>query len=129
MSYNTPENLYYTKEHEWALINGDVATIGITDFAQAALGDIVYVELPEVGSTLNISDSFGVVESIKSVSDLYSPLTGEIIEVNEELSESPQNCNESPYEAWIMKLKISNSNEIEKLLNFKNYQTFCESKS
>ena len=103
MASQIPENLKYTKEHEWSCIDGDVATIGITDFAQSQLGDIVFVELPEVGSNLDEGATFGVVESIKSVSDLYAPLSGEVVEINEDLTDSPEKCNEAPYESWFIK--------------------------
>lgn len=126
MAHNVPEELKYTKEHEWTKIEGDVATIGITDFAQSSLGDIVFVELPEVGTQLNKDDAFGVVESIKSVSDLYSPLTGEVLERNEELEAQPELCNESPYGSWMIKLKISDDSQIAELLSSEDYGSFCE---
>jgi len=118
-------NLKYTKDHEWANIqNDEMAIIGITDYAQSALGDIVFVELPEIGRKLNAHESFGVVESIKSVSDLYSPLTGEVLEVNTELLSSPELCNSSPYEkAWMIKLKIENLEEKNTLLNSDAYSS------
>ena len=121
------ENLKYTKDHEWIKIDGEIATVGITDFAQNALGDIVFVELPDSGEQINIGDTFGVVESIKSVSDLLSPLTGEVIEKNENLEESPELCNESPYEnAWMIKIKMSDTSELEGLLNDSDYQKICQ---
>ncbi|MGB0452803.1 MAG: glycine cleavage system protein GcvH [Bacteriovoracaceae bacterium] len=123
---NTPENLKYTKEHEWALIENGVAVIGITDFAQTSLGDIVFVELPEVGTKLTEGATFGVVESIKSVSDLYSPLTGEVVEVNAGLTDAPENCNSAPYESWMIKIKIENDSEVDKLLGPEDYVALCE---
>ena len=96
-----PENLYYTEEHEWISIEGDVATIGITDFAQSSLGDIVFVELPESETEFEDGDSFGVVESIKSVSDLYTPLSGSVLEKNEEVEDSPEKLNENAFGAWL----------------------------
>lgn len=126
MAHNVPEELKYTKEHEWTKIEGDVATIGITDFAQSSLGDIVFVELPEVGTQLNKDDAFGVVESIKSVSDLYSPLTGEVLERNEELESQPEQCNESPYGSWMIKLKIADDSQVAELLSSSDYGSFCE---
>lgn len=125
MAHNIPTELKYTKDHEWAKIEGDVATIGITDFAQSALGDIVFVELPETGRTLTAHQTFGVVESIKSVSDLYSPLSGTVIEVNSSLPDSPEMCNQEPYAgAWMIKLKISNQSELNSLLSASDYQSF-----
>lgn len=126
MSHNIPNDLVYTKEHEWAKIEGDVATIGITDFAQNALGDIVFVELPQVGSQLTIGSTFGVVESIKSVSDLYAPLDGEVLEVNSALEGTPEEINQSPYNSWIAKLKITNSAQVTELLSADQYQAVVE---
>lgn len=122
---NIPAELKYTKDHEWAKIEGDIATIGITDFAQSSLGDIVFVELPETGKTLGHHQTFGVVESIKSVSDLYSPLAGTVIERNEGLINSPELCNAEPYaSAWMIKLKLSNPSEVNSLLSASDYQNF-----
>lgn len=123
---NVPTNLKYTKDHEWALVEGDVITVGITDYAQSSLGDIVFVELPEVGTQVTKDDSFGVVESIKSVSDLYSPVTGEVIESNGELPDSPENCNSNPYESWMIKIKVSNASDIDELLGSDDYIKLCE---
>ncbi len=124
---NIPENLLYTEEHEWIKIEGDIATIGITDFAQNALGDIVFVELPEVGTTYSKGDSFGAVESIKSVSDLFVPLSGEVIERNDALEDGPELCNQSPYdEAWMIKIKMSDLSEKETLLDAPKYTAHCE---
>ncbi|WP_026956731.1 glycine cleavage system protein GcvH [Algoriphagus vanfongensis] len=104
---NFPQELKYTKDHEWVKIEGDVATIGITEFAQAELGDIVYVEVETVGETIETGEVFGTVEAVKTVSDLFMPLTGEILEFNEELEGSPELVNESPYEdGWMVKVKI-----------------------
>lgn len=127
MSHNVPENLKYTKEHEWTLIEGDIATIGITDYAQSALGDIVFVELPEVGGNLEINSAFGVVESIKSVSDLYSPLTGEVTDANAELEGAPELLNSDPYKNWIVKIRISNTEELEGLMTPSAYKEHCDS--
>ncbi len=126
MASQIPENLKYTKEHEWALIEGDTVTVGITDFAQSQLGDIVFVELPEVGTELELNSTFGVVESIKSVSDLYAPISGEVIEINEELVDSPEKCNEAPYESWFIKLKVTNTDDLNELLDPKSYEEVCE---
>ena len=122
---NIPSELKYTKDHEWVKTEGDNAIIGITDFAQSALGDIVFVELPEAGKTLNNNETFGVVESIKSVSDLYSPLSGTVIETNNDVVNSPEMCNEAPYgNAWLIKIKISNPAELNSLLSASDYQNF-----
>lgn len=128
MSYNIPEELKYTKDHEWAKIEGDVAIIGISDYAQSALGDIVYVELPEVGKNLERHQAFGVVESIKSVSDLYSPLSGTVIEINESLVNSPEACNQGPYDtAWMIKIRLSSKNDLSGLLSASEYKNFLSS--
>lgn len=125
---NIPAELKYTKEHEWAKIEGDIVTIGITDFAQSSLGDIVFVELPEVGKTLSSHQTFGVVESIKSVSDLYSPLAGTVLESNQDLVNSPELCNAEPYgNAWMIKLKVSNASELNSLLSASDYQNYLSS--
>jgi glycine cleavage system H protein len=105
---NIPANLKYTKDHEWVSVDGDIATVGITDFAQKELGDIVYVEVETVGETIEAGEVFGTVEAVKTVSDLFMPLTGEILEFNSELESSPEMVNESPYEnGWMIKVKIS----------------------
>ena len=125
MSNSIPAELKYTKDHEWTKIEGDVAVIGITDFAQSALGDIVFVELPETGKSLDHHQTFGVVESIKSVSDLYSPLAGTVLEVNKDLINSPELCNAEPYgSAWMIKIKLSNPSEVNALLSASDYQNF-----
>jgi glycine cleavage system H protein len=126
MSALTPENLRYTKEHEWAQLNSNIVTVGITDFAQQALGDVVFVELPDVGTSLAKDDTFGVVESIKSVSDLYSPVAGEVVEKNEQVESSPELINKNPYDAWLLKIKVSNDSEFKNLLSAANYQEFCK---
>ena len=125
MAHSAPEELKYTKEHEWVKIDGDTAIVGITDFAQSSLGDIVFVELPETDSELEKDGAFGVVESIKSVSDLYSPLTGTVTEANQELVDQPELCNQSPYGSWMIKLKINNNDEINDLLDAGAYQELC----
>ncbi len=124
-----PNNLKYTKDHEWAKIEGDTAIIGITDFAQSSLGDVVFVELPSVGKEIKIGQTFGVVESIKSVSDLYAPLSGVVVESNLELPNSPETCNQSPYDqAWMIKIKLSNKDELssDKLLSSEDYDQFLK---
>lgn len=124
---NLPDNLSYTKEHEWAKIDGDVATIGITDYAQEQLGDIVYLELPEVDDEVAAGDTFGTVEAVKAVSDLYAPLTGTVVAVNEDLEDNPEVVNEDPYEkGWLLKIKISDMQEIDNLLNASDYNSFIE---
>ena len=121
---NIPEELCYTKEHEWARMEGDLCVIGITDYAQGELGDIVYVELPEPGTQVEIMGEFGVVESVKTASDLYSPIAGEIVEINDELADSPELVNDSPYgEGWMLKIRPSNLDEDwETLLNADGYK-------
>lgn len=120
---NIPENLKYTKDHEWIKIEGDIATVGITDFAQKELGDIVYVEVDTVGESLQVEDVFGTVEAVKTVSDLFSPLSGEIMEFNEQLDSEPEKVNTDPYgEGWMIKIKISDTSEIEKLMDDKAYK-------
>ena len=122
---SVPEELQYTKSHEWVRTEGDTATIGITDHAQEELGDIVYVELPEEGATFGTGDSFGTVESVKAVSDLYTPVGGEVVEVNEALEDSPEKINEDPYgEGWMVKLRISG--EGTGLLSPDEYQQVLE---
>ncbi|MFY0607271.1 MAG: glycine cleavage system protein GcvH [Cyclobacteriaceae bacterium] len=109
---NIPENLSYTEDHEWILIEGDVATIGITDFAQGELGDIVYVEIETEGESLNATDVFGTVEAVKTVSDLFMPLSGEVIEINPNLEANPEVINSDPYgEGWMIKVKISDQGD------------------
>ena len=116
------ENLKYTKDHEWISIDGDIATVGITDFAQSELGDIVYVEVDTLDQNLNKDDVFGTVEAVKTVSDLFIPVSGEILEFNESLNDNPELINQSPYdEGWIIKMKIEDSSQLRKLLDAKSY--------
>lgn len=118
-----PSNLKYTKEHEWILLDGDIATIGITDFAQSELGDIVYVEIETVGETLNKDEVFGSVEAVKTVSDLFMPVTGEILEFNGALERNPEAVNNDPYgEGWMIKIRVSNLGELDSLLDASGYQ-------
>lgn len=122
-----PAELKYTEDHEWILIEDEVATIGITDFAQDQLGDVVFVELPETGDQLEAGKSFGVVESVKAVSDIYAPLSGEVVEVNADLPDEPEMVNSSAYEdGWMIKLRISKPEELETLLDASGYQAFIE---
>ncbi len=119
---NVPESLHYTSDHEWIKIESDTATIGITDFAQGELGDIVYVEIETKGETLNQGDVFGTVEAVKTVSDLFMPLNGEVLEINPELESSPEIVNDSPYEkGWMIKISISDKSEIDQLLSSESY--------
>jgi glycine cleavage system H protein len=125
-----PEELKYTSEHEWARIEGDTATIGITDHAQNELGDITFVEVPEVDGTLKQNEVFGTIESVKAASDLYAPLSGTITEVNPDLESSPEVINESPYEkGWILKIKISDKGEEDSLLSAADYKAVVEAES
>jgi glycine cleavage system H protein len=120
-----PENYRYTKEHEWVRLEGEVATIGITFHAQKELGDIVYVDLPKPGTLVQQGKTIGSVESVKAVSDVYSPLTGEVTEVNEALAITPEKLNEDPHgEAWLVKIKVSAPSEIEALLSAADYQSY-----
>ncbi|UOB18983.1 glycine cleavage system protein GcvH [Abyssalbus ytuae] len=120
---NTPSGLKYTKDHEWIKIEGDIATVGITDFAQSELGDIVYVEVETLDETLDKEEVFGTVEAVKTVSDLFLPLSGKIIEFNELLEDEPEKVNTDPYgEGWMIKIKISDSSEIESLLSDADYK-------
>ena len=124
---NIPSNLKYTKDHEWILIEGDTATIGITDFAQKELGDIVYVEVETVGETLDKEEIFGTVEAVKTVSDLYLPLSGEITAFNESLESEPEKVNADPYgEGWMIKVKIQDKKELDSLLSDEAYKTLIE---
>ena len=120
---NIPSNLKYTKDHEWVLIDGDIAIVGITDFAQKELGDIVYVEVETLDQTLNKDEVFGTVEAVKTVSDLFLPLSGEIIEFNDELESNPEDVNTDTYgKGWMVKVKISNAAEVEELLSSDAYK-------
>ncbi|MCY1237885.1 Glycine cleavage system H protein [compost metagenome] len=121
---NIPANLKYTKDHEWVSIEGDIATVGITDFAQKELGDIVYVEVETLDQTLDKDEGFGTVEAVKTVSDLFLPLAGEIVEFNETLETSPEKVNTDPYgDGWMVKVKISDASEVEGLLDSEAYKS------
>lgn len=120
---NLPSDLKYTKDHEWIKIDGDIATVGITDFAQSELGDIVYVEVETLDETLDKDEVFGTVEAVKTVSDLFIPLSGEIVEFNEALEDAPEKVNTDPYgEGWMVKIKISDTSEVEGLLSVEEYK-------
>ncbi|MGR0279738.1 glycine cleavage system protein GcvH [Marinomonas dokdonensis] len=125
---NIPENLKYAESHEWVLDNGDgTVTVGITDHAQDLLGDVVYVELPEVGLETSAAEQFSLVESVKAASDIYAPVSGEVIAVNEALEDAPELINEEPFEgAWIAKIKLSDSSELDKLLDAEGYSASIE---
>ncbi|MEC2392543.1 glycine cleavage system protein H [Bacillus toyonensis] len=117
-----PNNLRYSEEHEWVKTEGNEVVIGITHFAQGELGDIVFVELPEVGATIEADEPFGSVESVKTVSELYAPVSGKVVAVNEELSDQPELVNESPYDgAWMVKVELSDASQVEKLLTAEKY--------
>jgi glycine cleavage system H protein len=123
-----PEDLLYSKEHEWVKVDGDVATIGVTDYAQNSLGDIVYVELPKVGATIQQFSNVGVIESVKAVSDLFTPMSGEIVEVNAELDGDPAAVNREPYGAgWLLKVRLSNPSEAKELLDAAAYEKITAS--
>jgi glycine cleavage system H protein len=120
-----PEDYKYSKEHEWVLVEGHVATIGITDFAQDQLGDIVFVELPTVGDKVSKEDAFGVVESVKAVSDIYAPVSGKVLEVNDDLPENPEMLNEDPYgDGWIIKIEMSDPDELNDLMTAAEYEEY-----
>jgi glycine cleavage system H protein len=120
---NFPDNLRYTKDHEWIRLEGDEAIVGVTDFAQHELGDIVYVEIETVGQELNAGDVFGTVEAVKTVSDLYLPVSGTVTEINPKLNSNPELVNSDPYgEGWMAKIKVSNTADIESLMNAEAYQ-------
>ena len=121
---NIPENLKYTKDHEWVLVEGDTATVGVTDFAQSELGDIVYVEVETLDETLDKEEVFGTIEAVKTVSDLFMPVSGEIIEFNDKLETNPEVVNEDPYgEGWMIKIKLSNADDLNGLLSPEEYQS------
>ncbi|MAU16197.1 MAG: glycine cleavage system protein H [Muricauda sp.] len=120
---NIPSELKYTKDHEWVKIDGDIATVGITDFAQSELGDIVYVEVETLDETLDKEEVFGTVEAVKTVSDLFLPLSGEIIEFNESLEDEPEKVNTDPYgDGWMIKVKISEASEVDQLMSAEDYK-------
>jgi len=119
-----PANYRYTKEHEWISLDGKIGTIGITDYAQNSLGDIVYVDVPKVGDSVTANNSFGSVESVKAVSDLFSPVTGTVTAINEELKTSPDKINEAPHDTWIIKVELADTADFEKLLDAAAYDKF-----
>jgi glycine cleavage system H protein len=124
---NIPEDLHYSKDHEWIRVEGDVGTIGITDHAQDSLGDVVYVELPKVGESFTAHEAFGSVESVKAVSEIFTPVSGEITEVNEALQDEPEKVNSDPYgEGWMIRIRMSNPGEVDSLLNVAEYEDFTK---
>src|SRR5688500_12904171 len=122
---NIPENLRYSKDHEWVLVDGDVASIGITDYAQHSLGDVVYIDMPRVGDKLATHESFGSVESVKAVSEIFTPVAGEIVEVNDSLNDTPEKVNNDPYgEAWFIKIKMDNPGDADAMLSGEEYEEY-----
>lgn len=122
---NYPENFRYTKEHEWVSVNGDVGTVGITFHAQSELGDIVYVDMPTPGAAVTAGESFGSVESVKAVSEIYSPVTGEVVEANETLKDAPETLNDDPHgEAWLVKIRLSDKSQLDGLMDATQYQAY-----
>ena len=120
---NVPKDLKYTEEHEWVAIEGDSATVGITDYAQGELGDLVFIELPQVGDEVTMSDPFGTIEAVKAVSDLFAPVSGTVTEVNEFLADDPEIVNKDPYsDGWMIKIKMSNAEDLESLLSADAYK-------
>ncbi len=124
---NIQENLHYSKDHEWVSVDGGVATVGITDYAQHALGDVVYVELPKVGDTLESHEAFGSIESVKAVSEVFTPIAGEVVEVNDSLNDAPETVNSDPYGgAWMIKIKMKNAGEADAMLNAAEYEEYLK---
>lgn len=125
---NIPEELKYSKDHEWISVSGDTATIGITDYAQQSLGDVVYVELPNEGDNFNTHDAFGSVESVKAVSEIFTPVGGEVSAINEDLNDTPEVVNDDPYgDGWMVKIKMDNVGEIDALLSAEEYEEYLKS--
>lgn len=124
---NTPEDLKYSPSHEWAKLEGDTLTVGISDFAQDQLGDVVFVELPDVGKAVSAGSAVAVVESVKTASDIYAPVSGEVVEVNDVLSDAPETINASPYEdGWLFRLRVADPSEVDALLSAEDYQKVAE---
>ncbi len=124
---NIPEDLHYSKDHEWVRVEGNVAVVGITDYAQDSLGDVVYVELPKVGEQFAANESFGSVESVKAVSEVFSPVSGEIAAINESLNDEPEKVNQDPYnEGWMIRVKMSSPGEVDSLLTAAEYEDFTK---
>lgn len=121
-----PADLKYTKDHEWVRLDGDTAAVGITDFAQTQLGDVVYVDLPAVGATVTQGQPFGTIESVKAVSDLYAPLSGSVVEVNAALKDAPESVNRTPHDAWMVKIRLSNPGEAAALMSASDYEALAK---
>jgi glycine cleavage system H protein len=121
-----PNDLKYTKEHEWVRVDGNSGTVGITDFAQQQLGDVVYVDLPEVGTHITAGQPFGTIESVKAVSELFAPLTGEVTDVNADLKNHPEHVNSKPHDTWMIKMKITDANEAASLLDSSTYESLTK---
>ena len=127
---NVPEDLHYSKDHEWVRVEGDAAVVGITDYAQNSLGDVVYVELPKVGEEFAANESFGSVESVKAVSEVFSPISGTVAEVNEVLNDEPEKVNGDPYgEGWMIKVRMSSPGEVDSLLTAAEYEDFTKAET
>ncbi len=125
---NIPENLRYSKDHEWVLVDGETASIGITDYAQNSLGDVVYIDLPRVGDKFGVHEAFGSVESVKAVSEVFTPVAGEVTEVNDGLNDTPEKVNSDPYgDAWFMKVKMENPGEVDAMLSAVEYEEYLSS--
>jgi glycine cleavage system H protein len=125
---NIPENLRYSKDHEWVSVNGDVVSIGITDYAQTSLGDVVYIDLPRVGDRFGTHEAFGSVESVKAVSEIFTPVAGEVVEVNDGLNDTPEKVNNDPYgDAWFIKVKMENPGEADAMLSAVEYEEYLSS--
>ncbi|HEY6190605.1 MAG TPA: glycine cleavage system protein GcvH [Pyrinomonadaceae bacterium] len=127
---NVPEDLHYSKDHEWIRVEGDTGIVGITDHAQNSLGDVVYVELPKVGDSVTAHEAFGSVESVKAVSEIFTPVSGQVTEVNESLQDDPEKVNNDPYgEGWMVRIKMSNPGEVDGLLSAAEYEDFTKAES
>ena len=127
---NFPEDLKFSKEHEWVRISGNIATIGVSDYAQDQLGEVVFIELPDEGEEFEKDDAFGVIESVKSVNDIYAPLTGRIVDVNDPVVDSPEIVNEDPYgEGWLVKIELSDPKELGELMSAKDYEAYIKEES
>jgi len=127
---NVPEDLHYSKDHEWVRVDGDIAIVGITDYAQNSLGDVVYVELPKKGEEFATNESFGSVESVKAVSEVFTPVSGTVVEVNEQLNDTPEKVNSDPYgEGWMVRLRMSSPGEVDSLLTAAEYEDFTKAET
>jgi glycine cleavage system H protein len=127
---NVPENLHYSKDHEWVSVDGEIAIIGITDYAQNSLGDVVYVELPKPGEEFTSNEPFGSVESVKAVSEMFTPVSGQVVEVNEALADEPEKVNSDPYgDGWMIRLRMANPGEVDSLLTAAEYEDFTKAET